>query len=79
MKDVPSHLLVGLEGSCCCLNDAPLVPTVTQVVYKNLGKRYNTVGAETPKIQYSSAGWVRKVRSRSIPEKNLPELDFVIC
>jgi hypothetical protein len=46
---------------------------------KDLGSATTPSGQETPKIQYSSAGWVRKARSRSIPEKFLPELAFVIC
>jgi hypothetical protein len=57
----------------------PLVPTVTESACKTKGKRYNTIGAKTPKVQYSSAGWVRKDIGRLNREKNLPDLVLVIC
>jgi len=34
---------------------------------------------ETPKVQYSSEGWVRKLHAGRKAEKFLPEMVFVIC
>ena len=43
------------------------------------GKRYNIVGAETPKLQYSSARRARELCKSGNGEKFIPEMKFVIC